>query len=180
MYSYRADLDALVVHAVQFIASGEEILSPYFDAILHTREERQDYMQEAYHFHCDCPACSLEAEAREASDQRRARISDLKDVIEGWYQETVEPEEALAAIEEALDLYEKEGYNVSLGSWYVYGIAISAAHQDPESVKKWAQKAAARYVIESGRDSPDLRSINIISGNPQVAGAWGTRDVRVF
>jgi len=33
MYSYRAELDALVVHAVQFIASGEEILSPYFDAI---------------------------------------------------------------------------------------------------------------------------------------------------
>jgi len=104
----------------------------------------------------------------------------LKDVIEGWYQETVEPEEALAAIEEAIDLYEKEGYNVSLGTWYVYGVAISAAHQDPESVKKWAERAAARYGIESGRDSPDLRSIKIISSNPQVAGAWGTRDVRVF
>jgi hypothetical protein len=109
----RADLDVLVVPAVQFIPSGEEILSSYFDAILHTHQERQDYMREAYHFHCDCPACSLEAEAREASDQRRARISDLKDVIEGWYQEIVEPEEALAVIEEAIDLYEKEGYNVS-------------------------------------------------------------------
>lgn len=86
---------------------------PYFEAILHTRAERHDFLHAAYGFNCSCAVCAASAEDIEASDARRARISDLKDVVEGWGEQVVEPEKALAAVEEAAELFEKEGYDVS-------------------------------------------------------------------
>ena len=86
---------------------------PYFDASLHTRQERQEYLHDVYGFDCSCAVCSAAPAEVEASDIRRGRISDLKDIVEGWSQNTTEPEEALAAIEEALGLYEEEKYDAS-------------------------------------------------------------------
>lgn len=112
-YFYRADFDALLVHALEDIQQGEEITAPYFNAAAHTYAERQAYLKEAYDFTCECRACAKSEEERAASDSRRSIIAQFKEKLVGWGDEKVESEEALASIEAALAISEEEGYHAS-------------------------------------------------------------------
>ncbi|KAF8329556.1 uncharacterized protein EI90DRAFT_3290235 [Cantharellus anzutake] len=178
VYHYRSDLGVLTIQAVEDIPTGEEILAPYFDASVRTREDRQKYLREAYSFDCQCEICSGNEAKVDESDRRRARLSNLTSVLVSWSDEKAEPEDAIAAIEEALRLLQEENYHASVGVWMANAATISAAHQDQDGVKHWARRAALQYIIETGRDSPEVAAMATILKEPNRTMSWGQRDAR--
>jgi hypothetical protein len=107
---YREDLGALLVNAVKDISKGAEITSPHFDSSVYTREQRQQHFQETYGEACTCSACSLKGESLRTSDDRRAQLGKIRQLVMNWGRGEAEPQDVLAAVEIAYKLLEEEDY----------------------------------------------------------------------
>lgn len=122
VYFFREDLGAAVVHTLRDIRADEEILISYLDASGRTATERQEYLDAAYGFKCNCDVCSLQGDALVESDSRRSQVAAHTKHIEAWINGEPEPEDAddddepvstqsaLSALHKTLRLLEEEEY----------------------------------------------------------------------
>lgn len=162
-FFYREDLSALLIQAARDITKGEEIFVPLFDSSVMTREQRQDHMHESRGIPCECSACSLKGDVLRASDERRAQLAELRQLILDWNSGEGEAEDALAGVDKAYELLEKEGYKAelvvqfleirgvlilpsySLGWWAGSAVQICVSLEDEEGARKYANIAIEQY-----------------------------------
>ncbi|KAL2357328.1 hypothetical protein BJ546DRAFT_439126 [Cryomyces antarcticus] len=111
-FAWNNTLERSTVHAVNDIAAGEEITMCYCPPY-HGREDRK-MVQLCYGFECTCPACDPEAPGAEASEQRRLRMEELADILngsanlDGSYEEA-DARSCLPAAIEMAELHVQEG-----------------------------------------------------------------------
>jgi hypothetical protein len=107
-------LAVVVVHALKAIKKGQELLTTYTDT-KRPRGERRAYLSETYNFFCECSACSLPSNESIASDERLARIRNLKEKFVTWSAEAIDGKGATKLANEIWGVGETEGY------WSEYG-----------------------------------------------------------
>lgn len=75
--AWNGRLKRQTIHALRDIAKGEELVVNYLAELAMPTEARRRRLREGFGFECMCAACTLVADAQQASDRRRARIREL-------------------------------------------------------------------------------------------------------
>lgn len=107
--SLPTDLFSTVTYSFKPIAEGEELLTAYTDT-KKPRHERQEYLQQAYNFRCQCTVCSFLPEESKLSDERLVKMAKLKVDLSAWEHRGIGGKEATTIINEIWRTGEEEGY----------------------------------------------------------------------
>ncbi|TFK40697.1 hypothetical protein BDQ12DRAFT_601150, partial [Crucibulum laeve] len=177
VYTWREREGALVIHALQSIRKGEELLTTYTNT-KRPRDQRRAYLEEHYGFHCTCKVCSLGPEQSRASDIRLLAISEAYDRFATWGNREIGGAEAIALVKKIWTLEDEEGYLSERGRLAADAAWVAASHSDASAAREWAQTAIEWYTYEIGGDSEELEEMQVVVARPESHRAWGSRERR--
>ncbi len=117
------------------------------------RAGRQAQMSKLYHFTCACTACTIPDTAKaEASDARRVRIGEIRDLFDSEPQ----AEDMLRGVVEAVRLVREEGMQEGAVELMTMAMVICAHHSDWASAKYWAEMMAEEFKEGSPEEIQDF------------------------
>jgi hypothetical protein len=158
-YSWHADSSQLRIFALTEIANGEEIRVSYLagrNVYGSTRAARRARFQTDFNFLCICAACSLEAAALQASDDRRREAAALWDRMM-THEPRFHGERVLRDAARAIQLLREEGYAGDADDFAGDAAGLCAMHSDFESAKYWAKFSYDSRCAEFGADHEHSR-----------------------
>ncbi|KAK5159651.1 hypothetical protein LTR04_004936 [Oleoguttula sp. CCFEE 6159] len=175
-FAWNNTLERSTVHAVNDIAAGEEITMCYCPPY-HGREDRK-MVQLCYGFECTCPACDPEAPGAEATEQRRLRMEELADILngsanlDGSYEEA-DARSCLPAAIEMAELHVQEGLvNGLLVDVYTSIASMRRALGTYTAARAAYREALLALLHAEGADSPRVKetmdSLRAIKGLDDV------------
>ncbi|KAG7445775.1 SET domain-containing protein [Guyanagaster necrorhizus] len=175
VYSWRQEKGEIVVHALQNISRGQELLTTYTDT-KRPRKERREYLSKHYGFHCMCSVCSLPPFQSQASDERLNSISELYSLFSTWGTHSIRGTEAIDVVRRIWTSTNEEGYYSERGQLFADAALVSLSHSDVSAARAWATVAAEWYGYELGQDSEQVANMGAIIARPEAHYAWGTRE----
>ncbi|SJL07711.1 uncharacterized protein ARMOST_11061 [Armillaria ostoyae] len=175
VYSWRQAEDEIVVHALQNISKGQELLTTYTDT-KRPRKGRREFLSKHYGFHCACSVCSLPPSQSQASDERLNSISELYNLFSTWGTHSISGTEAINVVRRIWTLTDEEGYFSERGQLFADAALVSLSHSDASAARAWAKVAAEWYGYELGQDSEQVANMMAIIARPEAHHARGTRE----
>lgn len=119
LYEWDEKDQVLLLKVVRNVAKGEELTAPYLSPLLPSGE-RQAYLKKHYGFTCRCQVCSLPPKELAKSDDRRAEISRIRDLVAKPPKPDSIPLKHHALCLSALVLLEEEGLRLGLEVYLAY------------------------------------------------------------
>ncbi|KAE9407402.1 SET domain-containing protein, partial [Gymnopus androsaceus JB14] len=171
VYTWREREGVLVVHALQDIKKGQELLTTYTDT-KRSRDQRRAYLEHQYSFHCSCDVCSLPDQQSLESDQRLIAMSELQAQFVTWGSGAIQGDEAISLVKRIWDLGTEEGYTSERGRLASDAAWVAAAHAD---TKAWARLAEEWFGYEVGVDSEQVQDMRTLQSKPEGHPAWASR-----
>ena len=160
-------LSMQTIHALRDIDHGEEICVSYLADVGTPRAGRIAKLYDSFGFTCECSACALTDAERTLSDQRRARIGVLGELIQQAVNGEMVPggpqfltrkkTNAIALVEERLALMDEEGVGGTGWDTMYAACAYSRSIGDKVAATKWASRAAENARLALGRDSDEFQ-----------------------
>ncbi|PKS06746.1 hypothetical protein jhhlp_006820 [Lomentospora prolificans] len=147
--------------AFRDIEPGEELTISYADFGM-LRDERQDFLRVRWGFTCTCDLCNLPEDEVVASDARREKIRDIRDVVlkhvnKGEFNQAIKKHKMM------IDLIVEEGMLVPLGEYYDIMARLYNTIGDRRNTEKWARMAIDDLELFGGEEIyeqvPELRDI---------------------
>ncbi|KAH7110872.1 hypothetical protein B0J11DRAFT_586076 [Dendryphion nanum] len=138
-----------IVQATRPIAPGEEITISYTSPLEPTAQ-RQQHLQNGFHFTCNCPRCA----ASSATDAKLAQIQTIQNALNDW-STTTKATPKLA--EKLLQMYRKEGLEGFLDMPYGFASLAYNAVGDSGKAEKYAELAKEIILIKDGPWTPNLQ-----------------------
>ncbi|CAL1151595.1 unnamed protein product [Cladocopium goreaui] len=141
--------------ALRAIAPGEELCFSYVDPY-QTDEQRQATLELLFKFKCRCPVCSLEKDAKAASNQNRLQLRDLNEGLQMAAIAADDTEEVLEVlVPEMLELLDSElAGSPALKSKVLHlGFLLSLESENEDLAKRMATQAWENAVLAYGSDS---------------------------
>ncbi|KAK0244024.1 hypothetical protein EDD85DRAFT_806503 [Armillaria nabsnona] len=175
VYSWRQTEGEIVVHALQNIFKGQELLTTYTDT-KRPRKGRREFLSKHYGFHCACSVCSLPPSQSRASDERLNSISELYNLFSTWGTHSISGREAINVVRRIWTLTDEEGYFSERGQLFADAALVSLSHSDASAALAWAKVAAEWYGYELGQESEQVANMMAIIARPEAHHAWGTRE----
>ncbi|KAK0187869.1 hypothetical protein F5146DRAFT_731719 [Armillaria mellea] len=175
VYSWRQAEGKIVVHALQNISKGQELLTTYTDT-KRPRKVRREFLSKHYGFRCACSVCSLPPSQSRASDERLDSISELYNLFSTWGTHSISGTEAINVVRRIWSLTDEEGYYSERGQLFADAVLVSLSHSDASATRAWAKVAAEWYGYELGQDSEQVTNMLAIIARPEAHYAWGTRE----
>ncbi|KAK0201988.1 hypothetical protein DFS33DRAFT_1351269 [Desarmillaria ectypa] len=174
VYSWRQAEGEIVVHALQNISRGQELLTTYTNT-KRPRKERREFLSNHYGFHCACSVCSLPPSQSQASDERLNSISGLYKLFSTWGTHSISGTEAIDVVRRLWTLTNEERYFSERGQLFADAALVSLSHSDASAARAWAKIAAEWYGYELGQDSEQVANMGAIIARPETHYVWGTR-----
>ncbi|KAI5464358.1 hypothetical protein BGZ63DRAFT_401314 [Mariannaea sp. PMI_226] len=168
-HSWNADLECLVVHAMEDIKAGCEITISYVSGKSLSYAERQAQLKQRFDFSCACKLCSLTVPARFRSNDRLALIRSIESNKELTKAEHIRQRasEAFGQAHQLVELLEEEGVNdTRLPNAYYIAFQITAIVGDKARAKIFAERAYALRTLLTGDDNPLTIKFKQYAGKP--------------
>ncbi|KAL8365076.1 hypothetical protein RB595_004069 [Gaeumannomyces hyphopodioides] len=171
--TWNEGLQQLTIHAIRDINRGEEITIMYLTDRAN-RAARQRTLQRNFRFTCSCQLCLLPPSLRASSDARLDEIQRLDKSIGDGIQITASPLQALHDVRKLLKLSEEEGlHDASVPRAYYDAFQIAVVNGDRARAKVFGERAAATRAIVEGDDSPTVRRMKDLVGDPTRHPSYG-------
>jgi hypothetical protein len=129
---YGFDGWTIRMYTTRDVQPGEELTDCYSDVVYHgSREFRQEYLEEKFHFQCQCHAicCNSSLDIVKVSDERRSRLKFLTMML-GNRSERIREDPThfdLDIILECIEILVTEGIDHNMGAMYQF--AYETAHK---------------------------------------------------
>ena len=127
---------------------------------------RQRELETKFGFLCDCPACTEEETMRKKHDAIRVKIGELDEAIPELY---AMPNQAVALVEQVLELYEKLGRPTPYAAEVRHcfdAYQLSLSNRNLTSAKRWIGRAYAAMVVTDGPNAPQTLRFKRFMQNP--------------
>ncbi|KAK5626107.1 hypothetical protein RRF57_001822 [Xylaria bambusicola] len=167
------------IHATRDILVGEEIFISY--VIEGSWQTRQQRLRNSFGFQCSCELCSEPPHAIQASDNRRADIQRLDEMIGDPIAMMSSPQKSLAACHDLLQILDKEDAGAVIAllpRLYYDAFQISVAHGDQARASVFAERSYMSRVVCEGEDSPATQRVKSLMQDPtkhSTFNAYSTR-----
>ena len=186
--SYHFSANLLHLHTLGPLPTGTELSISYLSPLL-PLSTRLSLLQTHYRFTCSCTACLTPA-----SEERRARIAGLSEVLREWEKGEVRAGEVVREAGKVLGVggvVDREGLVSEKGRLWRDASEVMAAHSSCVlcSFGEWrgaderritltrecAKRAAEAFEIILGEKSEEAAKMRRVEKDPRKAGRWGTR-----
>ena len=160
--------------------AGEELVISYDKGGPY--ETRQRELKTSFGFDCTCELCSLPANDRKASDERRSRINSLDDQIGNPMTIMRRPLLSLHACHALLDTLKEEYPDPTIGGatatalvprLYYDALQIVVAHGDQARARVFAERGYEARVECEGEDSPATQKVKRLMQDPSSHASFG-------
>jgi hypothetical protein len=154
------------VKALNEIRPGEEISISYGRIDLR-HQERQRLYTRGWNFTCTCSLCTSSPYTITGSDQRRARLVQLRSKLENLTPETYDAQQIVAWEKEVIEISKKEGLEVLLASDYERLAYVYAGLGMLGEAKAWAEKASGSlrdWTVVEGGDMREIERVQKLIG----------------
>jgi hypothetical protein len=164
-YVIDPDLLTHTVHVMRPIADGEEItisckylISHYFDgptlkipdtSPLEPTANRQNHLQQGFHFTCTCHRCTNP----DITDSALAQMNTLQAQLNDWAPSSLA---SPAMAEELLQMYQDEGLEGFLDIPYGFAALSYNAVGEVGEAKRYAQLAKESVLLKDGKSAGSL------------------------
>lgn len=162
------DREVETLYALRCIETGEELTVSYFDNAEMTRAERQCVMRTSWRFECKCECCSLTGIALEQSDNRRAFLKKVEELVT-----YIPPHKILDSVKKALMFLDEEGLGGSPRAHFcntAYKLALST--RNVKEAKSFANESYTQYSLATGSTSQWTNQMHARMENPTVHIMW--------
>jgi hypothetical protein len=152
------------IKALRDIAVGEEISISYGKIEL-KHAERQRLYKDGWNFKCTCSMCTASKYEIAGSDQRRARFSQLRRMLDSLTVETYDAQQIVAWEKELMEISAVEGLDILLAEDYERLAYVYAGHGMKRDAITWATKAKESLVewkITEGAPNNELVRIEAL------------------
>jgi SET domain len=162
------DQEVETLYALRCIETGEELTVSYFGNAEMTRAERQCVLRTSWRFECKCECCSLTGVTLEASDNRRAFLKKVEELVP-----YITPHQSLDSVKKALMFLDEEGLGGSPRAYIcntAYELALST--RNVEEAKSFANEGYTQYSLATGSTSQWTNQMRVRTDNPTVHIMW--------
>ena len=159
IHTWNERLQRMTVHATRAIAAGDELFLTYLgtDRDAPGRVERQALLRNHFCFNCACSLCALPEEHSRASDERRARLVALCELL---HEErpggggTRNYKQLAKLLDEKLALMRDENVSEAWAHGAMFVAMIKAKECGSRAAfRNWAERAKKAAEIAMGADS---------------------------
>jgi len=174
-WNWNPELQTEFVFATKTIRQGEEIQSNYLSqrSLLRPRKDRQEELQQRYHFFCQCEGCNLDPSYAFRSDERRQLIKLRDDSIPRLLMQN-EHHIALQHVKELLHLLFEEKLEGILQARACYdAFQVCVTVRNLTEAQRWIDRAYQYWKTYEGPASIQTRLGLKYSMNPQSHPHWG-------
>ncbi|KAF9935247.1 hypothetical protein BGZ67_003465 [Mortierella alpina] len=148
------------LHAIQDIASGDEILTSYLEPFL-VREERLEFLRKNFKFECQCSLCAAPSPEYDLTVKRIKICSDLIMTCASSH-----PRKSIQFVREVLALLDSIG-GEGKTPFYYDGYQICAMYGDYTFAQEWANLLLESYLMDAGEDGDEYERYLRYSKNPR-------------
>ncbi|KAA1068732.1 hypothetical protein PGT21_014296 [Puccinia graminis f. sp. tritici] len=169
VYFIDHETQLMNLRAFESIASGEELTISYRPLEM-DRESRRKELQETYGFRCTCPHCQMSAELGKLSDQRLARIIELR--IKFFSED---PMFTVEDAEELVNLCEMEKIPRCIALSNLIAAEFYNSVGQVEEVRGNAEEARNMALLVDGLQWPYLDDLELLLIHPEKHDSYLSR-----